>query len=187
MNIHKSQPPILVIDPATCTGWCVFNKKCKLLEYGFFKIKPTEYVGDQLIQMQIEILELIKKFSPSHIVIEDYFFSRKFRQGSNMNPAYRAAIHIIVRLLELPYTVISPIVWKKFVAGRVKPTKEECKLYGKDPAKKIMIREALDKKFNIVFPDIIKDTNGKNVKFKYDISDAAAMGIYYLKSLGSNP
>jgi len=185
MNINKPKL-ILVIDPATCTGWCVFTRKCTLVDYGFFKLKTVEYVGDQLIQMMVEVKELIEKFKPYHIVVEDYFFSRRFRQGSNMNPAFRAAIHIIVRLLELPYTIINPIDWKKFVAGRVKPTKEEVKKYGKELSKKVMIRDALVSKYNIIFPDMISDASGKKVKFKYDISDACAMGIYYLKSLGVN-
>lgn len=102
-----------------------------------------------------------------------------------MNPAYRAAIHIIVRLLGLKYTIVNPIDWKRFIAGRARPTKEEVKKWGKERSKKEMIRVALEQKYNLTFPELIKDEHGKEVKLKYDVVDATAMGIYYIKSLGT--
>ena len=117
MNIVKPKP-ILAIDPANTTGWCVFTKKCKLIKYGYFTIKSTDFLGDQLIEMMVRIMELIKENDIGYVVVEDYFFSRKFRNGCNLNPAYRSAIHIIVRLMGLEYSVINPIDWKKFITGK---------------------------------------------------------------------
>jgi len=101
---------VLVFDPANCTGWALIELgSARLVEYGFFKIKSCEYVGDQLIEMMGKAKLLMEKFKPQHIVVEDYFFSRKFRQGANLNPAYRAALHIVIRLLGLNYTIVNPI------------------------------------------------------------------------------
>ena len=183
MNIIKPKH-ILSIDPANNTGWCIFNKKCKIIKYGFFTIKSTNFLGDQLIEMMVKIMNLIKENNIGDIVVEDYFFSRKFRNGCNVNPAYRSAIYIIVRLMGLQYTIINPIDWKKFIVGRVKPTKEEIKLYGKEKAKKIIVRNALKSKYSITFPDIIQNENGKDIALKYDIVDAVAIGIYYIRSMG---
>lgn len=175
---------ILVFDPANCTGWALLELgTARLIEYGFFKIKSCDLVGDQLIEMMGKAKLLIERFKPKHIVVEDYFFSRKCRQGANLNPAYRASLHIVIRLLGLEYTIVNPINWKRFIAGRVRPTKQEIVQWGKEKSKKEMIRHALDIKYNIKFPDDITDETGKKCKLKYDVIDATAMGIYYIKSL----
>ena len=177
---------ILALDPANCTGWAVLDATGHLVEYGFFQIKPCEFVGDQLIEMMVQVKLLLDRFKPVRIVVEDYFFSRRCRQGANMNPAYRAAIHIVVRMAGLEYTIVSPANWKRFITGRVKPTKEEIKTYGKERAKKEMTRVALAERYNITFPDFL-EKNGRQVKLKYDVVDATGMGLWYIRSQGLKP
>jgi len=175
---------ILVFDPATTTGWAVMNetdKKPQLVDYGFFKTKSRDNEGDELIEIMFETRKLINQWQPKHIVIEDYFFSRRCRQGSNKNPSVRAAIHIMARLLDISYTIVNPVFWKKHISGHVRPTKQEIKIYGREKSKKEMIRQALDKHYNIKFDDTITH-NGKQLKLKYDYIDATAMGIYYIEN-----
>jgi Holliday junction resolvasome RuvABC endonuclease subunit len=175
---------VLIVDPANSTGYCVISiidNKAEIFEYGFIDIEDKEYVGDQYIQLSKEIEDLIKKYDIKEIAIEDYFFSGKFAQGTNLNGAYRAIIHMKSRELGLPYTILNISLWKKFINGRTTPTKEQKLQWGKDPAKKLMTQESLWKRWGIRFPNhCISNNTGKPIMFRFDIVDAVAMGIFFL-------
>jgi len=180
----------LIIDPGHSTGYCLvsicFLDKSKIgtiLEYGFYEVNnKSEYVGDWCIDLQKWLEDKIKKENILEVIREDYFFSKQFKTGSSVNVSYRTAIDITSRGLKLPYHVISPSTWKSFICGRSTPTKEQKTIYGNKEAKKYMIQEALYSKYKIKFPNYLKShKNGRNIKFKHDIVDAVAMGIYFLR------
>ena len=195
----KSPPPkeddknfsyvVLTLDPATSTGWCLTRlfvvggvySKAEIFAYGFIDVKnDTDFVGDALLYLMKKLRKLIVKNDVRYITVEDYFFSRKTCTGSNLNPAFRTAIHILARQMKLEYMVLNISSWKNFVSGRRTPTKEQKKKWGAEKAKKNYIQQALWERYDIRFPNhSISEKTGKPVKFRSDVVDAVAMAIYY--------
>ena len=61
------------------------------------------------------------------------------------------------------------------------PSKEQKKQWGKDPAKKLYIQQALYDNFGFKFPNhSLSKKTGKPILFRYDIVDAVAMMVYFL-------
>lgn len=175
----------LVIDPGHSTGYCILdisNKIGTITKYDFHEIDhSSEYSGDWCNYLKKWVEEKIKAENIVMVIREDYFFSGRFRNGSDVNVSYRTAIDMATRKLKLPYHVVSPSIWKKFICGRSTPTKEQKKKYGKN-AKKYMINEALWLRYKIKFPNYThSQKNGRNIMFRHDIVDAVAMGIYFMR------
>lgn len=177
---------ILALDPAESTGYALVNLNnghADIYEYGFIEVdKSSEYQGDHCLDLIKQVKEIIKAEEIELVCIEDYFFSQKFANGCNANAAYRTALHILCRQLNLHYEILNVSLWKKFVAGRSTPTKEQKKKWGKEPAKKLHMQEALWLRRGIRFPNYsLSLKTGKPVKFRYDIVDVVAQGIFYVE------
>lgn len=186
MSTSQNQK-ILVIDPAASTGFCVVHldgSDAHIVRYGIIDIDTnTEYLGDRCIELMGKIRDLIISEGITDVALEDYFFGSRFAQGSDVNTAYRTAIHITCRQLGLPYSILNVTEWKKAVAGRSTPTKEQKKQWGKDPAKKLFIQEALWDYHRFRFPNhSISQATGKPILFRYDVVDAVGMAVFYLRS-----
>ncbi len=184
---------ILVLDPAASTGYALVNveadeegwwSSADIFSYGYISVDTTsDYQGDHCIDLMARLQTIIDEHQIEHIVIEDFFFSRKTATGSNINVAFRTAIHILARQNGIPYTIISILAWKKYISGRSTPTKEQKKLWGPLPSKKIFIQDALWKRFSIRFPNhSLSEKSGKPILFRYDIVDVVAQSIYYVGS-----
>jgi Holliday junction resolvasome RuvABC endonuclease subunit len=176
---------ILCLDPADSTGYCLASIKDGILtifDYGYIEISESEYLGDRCLEMAQKVELLINKHNIAKVGVEDYFFSSRFATGSNVNVAYRTAIHMKCREKGLHYEVLSVSGWKKFISGRSTPTKQQKVKWGKAPAKKLMIQESLFLKYGIRFPNhSISKKTGKPIKFKYDVVDAVGQTIYYAR------
>lgn len=174
---------ILAIDPAQSCGYAVAkidNDNCTIIEYGFIDVDTSsQYMGDWCIDLQNRISDIQSRVNADAIAVEDYFYSSRFRQGANVNPAYRAAIHIWARKSNLHYEILNISAWKVFVAGRTTPTRLQKQKWGASAAKKLMVLEALWLRFNIRFPNhSISETTGKPILFRFDVVDAVAQAIY---------
>jgi Holliday junction resolvasome RuvABC endonuclease subunit len=174
---------ILSLDPAESTGFSVAQidgDSCVIVEYGFIDVDTSStYIGDWCIDLQNKIELIYNRVKPTDIVVEDYFFGSKFSSGANVNTAYRTAIHIWCRLKNVHYEILNISNWKVFVAGRSMPTKEQKQKWGKQPAKKIMIVEALWKRWKIRFPNhSLSSKTSKPIMFRYDVADAVAQAMY---------
>ena len=179
---------ILVLDPAESTGFSVVSvdeavSTGDIFEYGYINVDTTSnYMGDWHISLTDQVEVLIKKYDAKMVVIEDYFFSSRFTSGSNVNPGYRAVIHMKVRQLGIPYEILNISQWKSFVAGRSVPTKEQKAKWGKAAANKLYMLEALQTRHGIRMPNhSLSEKTGKPIKFRYDIVDAVAQAICYCK------
>lgn len=176
----------LVLDPGHSMGYCIFNennKKMTIISHGFYDIDTSsEYMGDWCIDLQNWIEKKIKTFNISAIIREDYFFSGRFRNGSSVNYAYRTAMDITARQHDLPYYVVGPSIWKKFLCGRSTPTKEQIRIWGKANAKKYMSQAALWTKYKIKFPShCISEKTNRVIKFRHDTIDAVGIAIYFAR------
>ncbi len=185
---QKDYKTTLILDPAASTGYAVVRFPdtgvAEIIEYGFIEIdSETDYNGDRYIELAEKIRALIEKHKPFRVGLEDYFFSKKSSQGSNLNCAYRAIIHMVCREQDIEYDILNITLWKQMINGRVRPTKEQKAKWGKEPAKKLMTQEALWEKWNIRFPNhSLSKKTGKPIKFRYDIVDAVAMAIFHTMS-----
>jgi Holliday junction resolvasome RuvABC endonuclease subunit len=184
----SNQFNILVVDPAEHTGYAlvkidIADNSADIFEYGIIDMDNSgNYLGDACNQMFDHITAIIEKHQIKQVVVEDYFFSGKFANGSNMNPMYRAAVHMAARRKNLPTEILNVSQWKSFVAGRSTPTKQQKAKWGAESAKKLFIQEALWTRFGIRFPNhSISQTTGKPIVFRFDIVDAVAQAICYTK------
>jgi Holliday junction resolvasome RuvABC endonuclease subunit len=176
---------ILALDPAHSTGYALAkleNNHCEIYEYGFLDVANTsEYTGDWCLDLMSQVQKLYDKHHFDEVGVEDYFFSARFVQGANVNPMYRAAIHIWCRQNKIHYSILNISNWKVFVAGRSTPTKPQKLKWGKEAAKKKMTIAALRDRWNILLPDYsISTKTGKPIKFRFDIGDAIGQVMYHV-------
>jgi Holliday junction resolvasome RuvABC endonuclease subunit len=174
---------ILTLDPGQSCGYSVAKidgDHCEIIEYGFIDVdNSSPYMGDWCIDLQRRLSEINDRISADEVAVEDYFYSSRFKQGANVNPAYRAAIHMWCRSRNMHYEILNISNWKVFIAGRSTPTKLQKQKWGASPAKKLMVVEALWKRFNIRFPNhSISENTGKPIIFRFDVVDAVAQGMY---------
>ena len=177
---------LLTIDPGTSTGYCLVNVSkendtADIFEYGFIDVNlKSNYQGDHCIDLMDKIKVIIEKHDVKHIAIEDYFFSKRFCNGSNVNAAFRTAIHILARQHNIEYTILNISAWKTFVAGRSTPTKEQKLKWGVELSKKLYMQQALWDNFNFRFPNhSISSTTKKPIVFRYDIVDVIGQAVYF--------
>lgn len=182
---------VLVLDPAASTGYVLFKVrtrstgavKAQMYAYGHIDVDTSsDFQGDHCIDLTDKIESLMEEHLVDCVALEDYFFSRKFVNGSSVNAAYRTAIHILCRKRGLPYTILNVSLWKTYVAGRSTPTKEQKKRWG-PKAKKYFIQEALWKSYQIRFPNYALSNKNRRICFRSDVVDAVAMGIYFCKMI----
>ncbi len=179
---------VLSIDPASSTGYALIaikDRVATIYEYGCLTVDlSSEYQGDHCIDLMQQLESIIYLHSVDNICIEDYFFSKRFCNGTNVNAAFRTAIHILARHLGIPYTILNITSWKTYVAGRSTPTKEQKKRWGKELSKKLYIQQALWEGYGFKFPNhILSERTGKPIVFKHDIVDAVAQGVYFCEMI----
>jgi hypothetical protein len=127
-----------------------------------------------------QVEKLLVAHKVEQVAIEDYFFSKKFVAGCDLNGAYRTALHILCRQRGIPYKILNISEWKKFVAGRSTPTPDQKAKWGKDPSKKLYMQQALWQRWGFRFPNhSLSNLTGKPILFRYDIVDAVAQAVYF--------
>jgi Holliday junction resolvasome RuvABC endonuclease subunit len=180
----KSKPiTILAIDPAQSCGYAVAKitgDVCEITEYGYIDVDNSSlYLGDWCLDLirRLDILE--ERICPDEIAVEDYFFSGKFANGSNVNPSYRAAIYMWARRNSTHYEILNISSWKIFVSGRTTPTKEQKIKWGKEAAKKLMTVQSLWERWKIRLPNhSISEHTKKPIAFRFDVADAIGQAMY---------
>lgn len=178
----------LIVDPATSTGYCVVDivqDKATIIEYGYIEVNTSsDYQGDHCLDLIARVEVLLEQHSIQKAAIEDYFFSSRFANGSNVNAAYRTALHILFRQKKIPYTILNVSAWKTFIAGRSTPTKEQKKRWGAQAAKKLHIQQALWERYNFRFPNhSLSEKTGKPIHFRFDIVDVVGQAVYYCRMI----
>lgn len=174
---------ILSIDPATCTGWAMFEidrqaETVTLKEYGAVEVdKRAVLEGDRMLSLRHQVAALIDRQTPEHVHIETYFFNRRTCNGSDVNVLLRGAIYQLLCERKIGYTLHAPTHWKKFIGGTAVPRKSDIEKFGKARAGKAYIAAALGAKFGIHFPSHTR-IGGRRLTFKSDISDAVGIGLY---------
>lgn len=181
-------PTVLSIDPATSTGWAIFNinnRNVTKVDHGIMVFNHVTE-GDLMSKIYKWVTHVCEKFEVSHVALENYFFSSRAKQGANINLYIRGAIMMAANDLKLPYDIINITDWKYYICGTKRASKELiARMPGKsaksrrEKANKEMVREAIRDRWNFELASHMVSSAGNLVTTKSDELDAIAIGIYY--------
>ena len=120
---------VLGIDPGTAvTGYGVVSLtedgKLSLLECGVIRTSSGEPLPNRIRDVFIEIREIIERFNPSSVAVEEVFQGKNVKSALSLGHA-RGAILLAAALQELPIAEYSPRAIKKAVVGTGSATKEQ--------------------------------------------------------------
>jgi crossover junction endodeoxyribonuclease RuvC len=120
---------VLGIDPGTAvTGYGVVSRRddgtLSLLECGVIRTSAGEPLPDRIREIFLGIREVIERFQPSSVVVEDVFQGKNVRSALTLGHA-RGAILLAAALQELPIAEYSPREIKKAVVGTGSANKDQ--------------------------------------------------------------
>jgi Holliday junction resolvasome RuvABC endonuclease subunit len=175
---------ILSIDPAGGNTGYAFAVDGHVIDAGFKEFTKTEVDGDRYLEAHRWLKDMLYSLKPATVVMESFFFSSRFRNGSSVNAEVRGVFKMTCVEAGVPYVITDPSGWKKTLLGRVNPTKVEKKLYGKTKAKKMITYNKLVE-LGASFPEkLINTKTGNMVNFRFDVSDAIGMLAAHLIGIG---
>jgi len=153
---------VLGIDPGIArTGWGlveVENGKLRVESFGCIETSPREETHKRLEKIYLEILKLIKKYSPESIAIEELFFNTNAKTAFVVGQA-RGVILLACSQKNLNLAVYTPLQVKIAVTG-----------YGR--AEKPQVGKMVKTILNL-----------KTVPKPDDTADALAIGLTHLFSI----
>lgn len=120
---------VLGIDPGTAvTGYGVVSRGndgvLSLLECGVIRTSAGDPLPDRIREIFMGIREVIERFQPSSMAVEDVFQGKNVRSALTLGHA-RGAILLAAALQNLPIAEYSPREIKKAVVGRGGATKDQ--------------------------------------------------------------
>lgn len=120
---------VLGIDPGTAvTGYGVVSVgedgRVSLLECGVIRTSSGEPLPIRIRDIFLGIKEIIERFEPGSVAIEDVFQGKNVRSALTLGHA-RGAILLAAALAELPIAEYSPREIKKAVVGAGGATKDQ--------------------------------------------------------------
>ena len=120
---------VLGIDPGTAvTGYGVVSRgddgTVALLECGVIRTSPGEPLPDRIREVFLGIREVIDRFKPSVVAVEEVFQGKNVRSALTLGHA-RGAILLAASPEELPIAEYSPREIKKAVVGNGGATKDQ--------------------------------------------------------------
>lgn len=111
---------ILSLDVSTVsTGWCVF-KEDKLFKFGVIKIKNTVDIHERMIILRDKIEELLIKYVPTEVVIEDVWLGKNPKTAKTLSKFCGIAEEIVCRTIKNKPTIIENTKVKQFFKCKTK-------------------------------------------------------------------
>lgn len=111
---------ILGIDPGTATtGYGVIRHEggnSKLLDFGVILTKPKQPLEIRLEQIHDELAELLQKYRPDEIAVEELFFSNNAKTAMAVGQA-RGVILLTARKAGLSISEYTPMQVKNAICG----------------------------------------------------------------------
>ncbi len=111
---------VLGIDPGSETlGWGVVegeNLKYKLIDFGTVKSSPKEKFSKRLLKVYLGVSEIIEKFQPDVISIEEAFYAVNVNVAMKLGQV-RGAMLLLGELSNLEIAEYSPRLVKQTVVG----------------------------------------------------------------------
>jgi len=119
---------ILGIDPGTATtGYGVIeNEKGKIKEiaYGCILTKSTESLETRLITIFDELTQIIKKYKPEMVAVEELFFASNAKTAISVGHA-RGVILLACSKAKVPVYEYTPLQIKQAVCGYGRADKQQ--------------------------------------------------------------
>ena len=120
---------ILGIDPGTAvTGYGVVARTggsaLALVECGVVRTSPGQPLAVRIKEIFVEVGELIDRFTPAVMVVEDVFQGKNVKSALTLGHA-RGAILLAAALHEIPIAEYTPREIKKAVVGNGNATKDQ--------------------------------------------------------------
>lgn len=119
---------ILGIDPGyAITGYAFLNynnNNFKVLDYGFIKTKAKSYFPERLLLIEQSLCQLIEKYKPNALAIEELFFSRNTTTAIGTAQA-RGVIVVTGARYKIPVFEYTPKQVKLAVTGYGLAEKEQ--------------------------------------------------------------
>lgn len=111
---------ILGIDPGIArTGWGIIEEtkgKIKVIAYDCFETSPLEETPNRLLNIHSEILNLINKYKPDALAIEELFFNTNAKTAFVVGQA-RGVILLSGAKTKLKIAVYTPLQVKMAITG----------------------------------------------------------------------
>ncbi|ADY56413.1 Crossover junction endodeoxyribonuclease ruvC [Syntrophobotulus glycolicus DSM 8271] len=119
---------ILGIDPGTATtGYGLIEKtgqKITPVEYSCWRTPAGLPMPQRLLMLSEFLEEVLGKYSPSHLVVEELFFNRNVTTVISVGQA-RGVILLAAAKYKIPAYEYTPLQVKQAVAGYGKATKQQ--------------------------------------------------------------
>ena len=120
---------ILGIDPGTAvTGYGVVARTggsaLSLVECGVVRTSPGHPLAVRIKEIFVEVGELIDRFTPAVMVVEDVFQGKNVKSALTLGHA-RGAILLAAALRDIPIAEYTPREIKKAVVGNGNATKDQ--------------------------------------------------------------
>jgi len=117
------------VDPGTAvTGYGVVSRgddgSPTLLECGVIRTSANEPLPDRIREIFLGVTEIIDRFQPDSVAVEDVFQGKNVRSALTLGHA-RGAILLAAALKGLPIAEYSPREIKKAVVGTGSATKDQ--------------------------------------------------------------
>jgi crossover junction endodeoxyribonuclease RuvC len=118
---------VLGVDPGTQTmGWSVLQvegKNIEIVESGVYRPKKKDRI-ERLVEIHNFTLELVKKYSPNIVSIEDTFFGKNVQSMIKLGEARSSAI-LAAALSGVDVATFAPREIKMALVGNGNATKEQ--------------------------------------------------------------
>ena len=147
---------IIGVDPGiNITGFGILDKmrnQIKVVAYGTIKPPKKEYIGDRLEFLNSEMSQILTKFNPMHMAIEDMFYGKNVKSALLLGQA-RGVLILAAASKGIRCSEYAPRKVKQSVVGNGSADKDQVKY---------MVKQILDLKI---------------IKGSQDVSDALAVGV----------
>lgn len=146
-------------------GWSIVDKTengdLKLIDYGVIETKSTEEISNRLMQVYLALCELVERYSPDSMSVEDLFFFKNEKTIIKVGMV-RGVILLAGEKNKLPIYNYTPLQVKTAVTG-----------YGR--AEKAQVQKMVKIIFKL-----------KDIPKPDDAADAVAVGVCHLNSHNYN-
>ncbi len=118
---------ILGIDPGTARiGFGVINnnQKLKLIGYGCIQTPKTLKNPQRLAELENQLRQIIKKYKPERVAVEDLFFFKNLKTAISVSQA-RGVILLTAAKSKIPILEYTPLQIKQAVTGYGRAEKKQ--------------------------------------------------------------
>lgn len=155
---------LLALDQSSrCSGWAIFINN-ELKDYGIIEL-TTDDIGQRLVTLKEQIIDLINKNNINEIAFEDIQLQSSIQNNVHTFKVLAEVfgiVHALCTELKIDYTIVPAVTWKSTLGIKGKKRQEQ-----KQDAQRYVLETY-------------------NIKAIQDSVDAICIGTHMLKNPGKN-